>query len=200
MNTKSKTLMVLFAGLLCIGSLLTFYFLNSTKDFNQPARTFDELGGDFTLESYRGDVSLSEFKGKFGIMYFGYMSCAEVCPNSLMVMSFAMQKLEEAGIDNTYGLFVSVDPLRDTSDKMKEFTDYFHPRIIGLTGDADAVRKVSAQYGVYYDESDLSDSFMEYSVSHASRFYIVNANGDLVKTMSHTTTSNELAAQIKEIM
>ena len=189
--------------LLCIASiigLVGFYLTNTTKDFNQPIRSFDELGGDFTLSGFDGEISLSQYKGDVVVMYFGYMSCAEVCPNSMMVLTNALARLDKQGIKNAQGLFISVDPARDTPDKIKQFTDYFHPRITGLTGSQQQVKDVGALYGVYYDNDNLSESFMEYSVSHASQFYVLDTNGVLVTTMSHTTTPNELAAQIKELL
>lgn len=189
--------------LLCIASiigLVGFYLTNTTKDFNQPIKSFDELGGDFTLSGFDGEISLSQYKGDVVVMYFGYMSCAEVCPNSMMVLTNALARLDKQGIKNAQGLFISVDPARDTPDKIKQFTDYFHPRITGLTGSQQQVKDVGALYGVYYDNDNLSESFMEYSVSHASQFYVLDTNGDLVTTMSHTTTPNELAAQIKELL
>ena len=188
---------------ICVASiigLIGFYLINTTKDFSQPTKSFDELGGDFTLSGFDADVSLSQFQGDVVVLYFGYMSCAEVCPNSMMVLTNALSRLDKQGITNVQGLFISVDPVRDTPDKIKQFTDYFHERITGLTGSHQQVKAVGAQYGVYYDSSNLSESFMEYSVSHASQFYIIDKAGDLVTTMSHTTTPNELAAQIKELL
>jgi protein SCO1/2 len=189
--------------LVCVASiigLIVFYIATTTKDFNQPVKPLSELGGDFKLSGYNGDIALSQYKGDVVVMYFGYMSCAEVCPNSMMVLTNALSRLDKQGINNTQGLFVSVDPARDTPDKIKQFTDYFHPRITGLTGSHQQVKDVGALYGVYYDSTNLSESFMEYSVSHASQFYIIVKNGELATTMSHTTTPNELAAQIKELL
>ena len=189
--------------LVCVFSiigLITFYITTTTKDFNQPVKPFSELGGDFKLSGFNGDISLSQYKGDVVVMYFGYMSCAEVCPNSMMVLTNALSRLDKEGISNTHGLFISVDPARDTPDKIRQFTDYFHPRITGLTGSHQQIKDVGSLYGVYYDSTNLSESFMEYSVSHASQFYIIDKNGELAITMSHTTTPNELAAQIKELL
>ncbi|MBQ4812801.1 hypothetical protein A7985_02375 [Pseudoalteromonas luteoviolacea] len=196
---KSAYLHWIFS-LVGIIALVWFYLATTTKDFNETRKSFDELGGDFTLQSYAGPVSLSDYKGKIVVMYFGYLSCAEVCPNSLAVMTNAFMRLEKQGHDQVQGLLVSVDPARDTVEDMKEYTDYFHERITGLTGSIEQTKVVSAQYGVYYDDNNLEESFMEYSVAHASRFYIIDKQGNLITAMSHTTTPNELAAQIKELM
>ncbi|TMO68344.1 SCO family protein [Pseudoalteromonas aurantia] len=190
----------LLSCVLGVVGLVIFYLATTSKDFNQPKKTFAELGGDFTLQSSEGPVSLYDFKGQVVVMYFGYLSCAEVCPNSLAVLTGAMMRLEKSHPNAIQGLFVTVDPTRDTPAELEEYTAYFHDDILGLTGTVEQVKSVSGQYGVFYDNNNLSDSFMEYSVSHASRFYILDKSSKLITAMSHTTTPNELAAQIRELL
>lgn len=200
MQGKNLRRLFLLSCIVGIFGLVFFYVSTTSKDFNQPKKTFAELGGDFTLQSSEGPVSLYDFNGKVVVMYFGYLSCAEVCPNSLAVMTGAMIRLGDEHKEDLHGLFITVDPTRDTTDQLKEYTAYFHENITGLTGSVDDVKAVSGQYGVFYDNNNLAESFMEYSVSHASRFYILDKSGKLITAMSHTTTPNELAAQIRELL
>ncbi|PIE42780.1 MAG: electron transporter [Gammaproteobacteria bacterium] len=189
---------LIFVGLFFVLGLVVTYFATTTRDYSRPVKQFSELGGDFTLQSYQGEVSLSSYQGNVVVMYFGYTSCAEVCPESLSVMKRAMDRLEEEGIKNVQGVMISVDPSRDNVEALRKFTRHFNERIIGLTGTRQQIKAVGELYGVYYDDAKIRD--IKYSVEHASRFYIIDTQGNLVTAMSHTTTPNELAAQIRELI
>ena len=181
-------------------ALIGFYVSTTNKQLGQSSRTFDQLGGDFTLQSNLGPISLSDDLGKVVILYFGYLSCADVCPTSMGVLSGALHRLTPEQVDKTSGLMISLDPKRDDLENLQKFTAYFHANIKGVTGSVGSISEVANQYGVFFNDANTSGAREEYSVDHASRFYIIDKQGQLVTTMSHTTTSNELAAQIKELL
>jgi len=187
-------------GLLLLTALISFYQSTTTKNFGKSNRTFADLGGDFTLQSDKGAISLSDYSNDVVVLYFGYLSCADVCPTSMSVISNALNKLTESQVKHTQAIFISVDPDRDNTHDIEKFTRYFHDKIVGVTGSKNQIAKVSEQFGVYYNTDELEDSAMDYSVDHASRFYIINKQGELITAMSHSTTPNELAAQIKELL
>lgn len=187
-------------GMLILTVLISFYVSTTTNDLGQSSKAFSELGGDFTLESQQGNISLSDYSNQVVVLYFGYLSCADVCPTSMSVISNALSKLTESQVKHTQAIFISVDPDRDNTIDIEKFTRYFHKKIVGVTGSKEQIAKVSEQFGVYYNTDELESSVMDYSVDHASRFYIINKQGELVTAMSHSTTPNELAAQIKELL
>ena len=191
---------IIFASLIfAIIGLITLFSLTSKNEFGEKTNlSFDQLGGDFTLQSARGDISLSDFKGKAVVMYFGFMSCPEVCPNSLGVIKAAFKKLDANDIDNVQGLMISIDPKRDSLTSLEKFTQHFHPNITGITGDEDILEKTAKQYGAYF--SKIVDPKLDYLFEHVSRYYVIDKDGELVDAMRHSTTPNELVARLKTII
>lgn len=198
---NNKLLVSLIAiALLVIAILITALINTSDHPLVGVGGTDGELGGDFTLTTVKGDVSLSDFAGKVVVMYFGFLSCPEVCPNSMIVMQRTLNKLNENEQDQLQGLLVSIDPKRDSLQDLKDFTEYYHPKIMGMTGTVEQVDLVARNYGAFFEitESETPDS--EYAYRHSSRYYIINQQGELVDAMRHSTTPNELAARIKQII
>jgi len=174
--------------------------MNKDTDFGEKATNFSDLGGDFTLTSKDGAVSLSDFDQKVVVMYFGFLTCPEVCPNSMTVISTALSRLSEAQLASTQGILVSVDPTRDTPDKLEEYTEFYHSSLIGLTGSKDDIDRVTQQYGAYYDFTEIESVTADYGVEHSSRYYVIDKKGKLVTAMRHSTTPNELYTQILELL
>ncbi|MCW8983370.1 MAG: SCO family protein, partial [Gammaproteobacteria bacterium] len=99
-------------------------------------------GGGFTLQSVDGPVSLNDFKGKAVLIYFGYTWCPDICPTNLALMSAAFGDLEDKNpelMKQIQGIFISVDPERDSPERLKEYTNFFHENIIGITGTKDLI-------------------------------------------------------------
>ena len=189
-----------FAALIiAIGGLIALFTLTSKQEFGEKSpSSFKELGGDFTLQSAQGDVSLSDFKGQAVVMYFGFMSCPEVCPNSLAVIKAAFNKLEDEKLKQVHGLMISIDPERDSLQSLAAFTEHFHPQITGITGTSKALETAAKQYGAYFSKTD--DPKLGYLFEHVSRYYVIDKDGELVDAMRHSTTPNELAARLKTII
>ena len=90
-------------------------------------------GGDFTLQSSEGPLSLSELRGSVVLIFFGYTAFPSVCPISLATISHAFNKMNQNDLKRTKALFISLDPERDTVKILKQYTGYFHKNIVGLT-------------------------------------------------------------------
>ena len=195
--TKNPVRLVLALGAIAITGILTLYVSNSTVPVGEKVRQFKDLGGRFQLDSLNGKVDLEEYKGKVVVLYFGFLNCAEICPSSMAVISAALRKLPPDIYSETQAFFISLDPKRDDLKSLNEFAQYFDPHILGLTGTEEEINTLTKQYGVYFDLVDMESSDLAYTVDHASRFYIINPNGQLINAMSHTTTPIELAAGIK---
>lgn len=163
-------------------------------------RQFSELGGDFTLSSANGEVKLSNFRGKVVVLYFGFLSCPEVCPNSLGVIQSALGRLSKSELKQTQALLISVDPKRDTLEKLAEYANFYHPNIIGLTSDINTIDTVTKQYGAYYNYTEIEKANKDYGVEHSSRYYVIDQDGQLITAMRHSTTPNELYTQIRELL
>ena len=155
------------------------------------------VGGDFTLQSADGAVSLKDFRGKVGMIYFGYTSCPDICPTSLTMMSSAMKLLTPRETEQVYGIFISVDPERDTPANMKEYAGYFHPNFIGVTGTAEQVDEIARKYGAYYKKAEIEGS-MGYAVDHSSTIYVIDKQGRVVQQMVHGASPESIAMAIRK--
>ena len=163
-----------------------------------PPKTASEDAG-FTLESSEGAVSLSDFHGKVVLVYFGYASCPDICPTSLAYLGTALAQLDPAERAQAQGVFISVDPARDTPARLAEYGRFFHEEIIGLTGSEEEIAEVAARYGVIYRRIE-SDSAMGYSVDHSSVTYVVDREGRLVESLPHGTPSKTIADAIRRLL
>lgn len=159
-----------------------------------------DYGGDFTMQSDKGPVSLSDLKDKVVVIYFGFMNCKEACPVSVAKMRTAMKRLNDQEKAQVQGLFVSVDPERDNPKDLNAYIRNYHPSFIGLSDTEAVTDKVLKQYGVFSDLADYENGSVTYTVDHSSRFYMIDKNGKLLTTMSHSTTPAELVAKIRTML
>ena len=197
----NKVALGLIAGLgVFLAVLIGLFILTSDADLTEKPQQFSDLGGNFTLMSKDGSVSLDDFQGKVVVMYFGFLTCPEVCPQSMTVISSALARLNAEQLEQSQAILVSVDPNRDTPEKLAEYTRFYHSTLIGLTGTKDDIDRVTRQYGAYYDFSEIESVTEDYGVEHSSRYYVIDKQGGLVAAMRHSTTPNELYAQILELL
>ena len=199
MSTSSKWLLPSVISLALVSLGLLWLVINGEQNNSEKVSAPEELGGDFALKNIDGRVALSDFRGKVVVIYFGFLSCPEVCPASMSVLKRSMEKLSPEHLTNTQALLVSIDPQRDDFQALAEFTRFYHPNIQGITGSVDEVKAVTSQYGAFFEitESETVDS--AYAYRHSSRYYIVDQSGELVQSMRHSTTPNEIAARIQKI-
>ena len=137
------------------------------------------LGGDFTLTSEDGEeVSLSDSDGHYRTLYFGYAFCPDICPTDNQRAMAGLKRFEEDFPElgaKIQPLFVSVDPDRDTTEVLGEFTDAFHPRLLGMTGDEEQIAEIAERYGVYVS---LPEERGEgYLVGHSGITYLIDPAG-----------------------
>jgi protein SCO1/2 len=153
-------------------------------------------GGDFTLQSADGKVSLHDFEGRVVLVYFGYTYCPDVCPTSLAVMGEAIKLLDNEA--NVKGLLISFDPGRDTLDRLKSYAPFFHPEITGLTASAPQILEVSTRYGVYFKKVERDGK--DYLMDHTSRIYVIDQQGKLAGVVNHSATPQEVAERVRKLL
>ncbi len=167
---------------------------------SEPEGPYPGMGGDFTLQSNQGPVSLSDFRGKVVLIYFGYTSCPDICPTSLGALAAALKRLAPEEMARIQPLFISVDPERDTPDKIAEYARYFHPRMIGLTGSLEALRALADRYGAYFRKAEVTDSTLGYAVDHSSVIYVVDERGMLVDMIQHSGSPNAILERLRRVL
>lgn len=156
-------------------------------------------GGDFTLQGPDGPVALSSYRGKVVLVYFGYTFCPDICPTSLSILAQAFSGLTPKELEKTQGIFVSVDPERDTMEILKAYPPFFHPNIIGSTGTPDQVAEVARHYGASYMKQKPDSSGM-YSVDHSSFTYVITPDGKLSGALPHGAPAQQVIEKIRSLI
>lgn len=189
-----------FIILVLIAALIWVVFIwQPEKDHAtlMPDNAATATGGDFTLQSANGPVSLKDFRGKVVLLYFGYTWCPDICPTNLSMMSGALSQLNETERTRVQGIFISVDPQRDTLERLDSYTKYFHEAILGITGSAEAIRELANRYGVAYQKV-VQESATSYVIDHSSETYVVDPSGKLVERLPHAATPEEILTAVRK--
>lgn len=188
---------------LLLGALLAWMLLGwePTPDDAAPHRVLDlaqpPKGGDFTLTSAEGSVSLADFRGKVVLVYFGYTWCPDICPLNLSYLTLALNELEPEERERVQVLFISVDPERDTPERLREYTAYFAPDFLGLTGTPEQLAEAAGLYGAAYRRGEEGSSAMGYSVDHSAYTYLLDPSGRLTQTLDHATPPEDIVTAIR---
>ena len=156
-------------------------------------------GGDFTLQSADGPVALADLRGKVVLIYFGYASCPDVCPTSLALTAQGLALLGPEELKRVQVLFISVDPARDTPQKLKEYAAHFHPGITGVTGTPEAVADVARRYGAAFRLQKV-ESAAGYVVDHSSFTSVVAPDGKLVEQLPHGALPAEITTVVRRTL
>jgi len=160
----------------------------------------DQFSADFTLVDQNGAVVRDDdLKGRVAIVYFGFASCPDVCPLALGRLSAALNALKPGELGRVAPLFITVDPDRDTPEKLKAFLA-FDDRLIGLTGERAAVEAVKANFKVYAEPEASVDSALGYTMQHTSFFYLVDRKGAPKFALEDTLTPDEIADAIRRML
>lgn len=157
------------------------------------------VGGGFTLNSAIGEVTLKDFHGKVVLIYFGYSWCPDICPTNLAYMGAAFKKLDRSELELVQGIFVSVDPERDSIEHLKEYSAFFGSKILGVTGQRAMLDDLVRRYGAAYQITAL-DSAVGYVVDHTSETYLVDTKGNLKKALPHATDPADIAEEIRRLL
>jgi len=134
------------------------------------------VGGPFQLTDDHGrSVTDANYRGRWMLVYFGYMNCPDACPLTLQKMAAALQDLGPLA-DHVTPLFITVDPARDTPRQLSSYLENFYPRIVGLTGSRQQIANVAKAYRVYY-APDAPEKSGAYVVGHSSFLYLTDPDG-----------------------
>ena len=140
------------------------------------------VGGNFKLTDHHGKgFELSQLRGKIVMLFFGYTHCPDVCPTELASLARLLKQLDPADADKVQGLFVSVDPSRDTPEILSQYVPYFHTDLIGLTGSDEAVNKVMDSYRVKRIVQKNKRTDDNYFVDHSANLFIIDETGKLAQ-------------------
>ncbi len=168
---------------------------------------FDDLQpvGELRGTTHNGtSFDLADLKGKLVLVFFGYTFCPDVCPMTLADVSGAMRIIadEDAkAAESLAALFVTIDPERDTVERLAQYVPAFHPDILGIVVEPSALEEVKSSFGVYAAKSEANvSSEAGYLMDHTAGIYVVDREGNLLALFSHDTPADVLAADLKVLL
>lgn len=169
--------------------------------WNGTAYGFPRPIESFTLTDTTGKpLSLDDLQGKPVLLYFGYTNCPDFCPATLTDFQRVKQELGDRGDDVAY-VMVTVDPERDTPDRLKEYLDFFDPSFIGMTGTEDEIVTARQAFGVSSKpEGATPQSEDAYQVGHSTQTYLLNQQGELVLEYAWGADTSGIAEDLDHML
>ena len=133
-------------------------------------------------------------------LFFGFTYCPDICPTTLTTLAAALDDLQIAGV-NTNSLrivFVTVDPLRDTPEQLKQYLSLFDANVTGLTGTPENIRATLKQFGIYAKKIDRGDG--EYLYDHSAAVFLYRGDGQFKGTIVHNERFAFIVEKLKSIL
>lgn len=185
-----------------VAVIATVFAVYSQMDRQNTARNkLDDslqFGGDFQMVDDEGTpVSQKDILGKPTVMFFGFTYCPDVCPTTLANLSDLMERLGDDA-DRMNFVFVSVDPERDTPEKMHDYLSYFDKRIRGFTGTPEQLASMAKGYGVYYKKVPLDGG--SYTMDHTASVYLLDSQGSFVGTISFQESQDVALGKLQHLL
>ena len=156
-----------------------------------PEIVLDRLDGN----SFR----LSKMRGSVVLLFFGYTSCPDVCPTTLAELKLALAELDEEDAAQVKVLFVTVDPERDTPQRVQEYIDHFNPAFIGLSGSQVDLERIWTVYGVYREIVE-GTSAAGYILNHTARVTLIDQQGNMRVSFGFDTPVEDIVHDLKLIL
>ncbi len=157
------------------------------------------IGGPFELVNSSGDtVRWSDFEGKYRMVYFGYTWCPDVCPFDLNRMMLGYRQWSEENPElagDVQPIFITIDPERDTPEKMAEYTANFGENLLGLTGSPEAIAEAATNFSVFYSRGE-EDENVGYLMQHSNAVYLMGRKGEPIALLPVDESAEGVAAQL----
>ena len=198
---QKRSLLKLLIGSTLLAAMLTMATGCSNKkaDFSSVDITGADYGKDFELTDHNGQVRhIADFKGKVTVIFFGYTQCPDVCPTSMQELAEVKQMLGADG-DKLQGLFVSLDPERDTPEVLKAYMENFDPTFLALYTTPDKLSEVARDFKVYYKKVP-GKTPTSYTLDHSAGSYVYDTQGRLRLYSRYGSGAKSLADDIRLLL
>lgn len=193
-----KLKVVLPTVVVMLGLAVGVYFFRP-HTFHGTVIQSPEPSFDFKLKGIDGDVSLSDYRGKLVLIYFGYTFCPDICPATLANVGQALRNLGENKASEVQTIMVSLDPERDTPEKLAGYVTHFHPSFIGITGTEQDIAQVTSLYGIFYQVQPGSDA-TGYLIDHTATLLVIDREGYLKLVFPFGVTVDEIADDLEYML
>ena len=191
MNRRVLVFILLVFGVVVLVGLGVTWYKSVHPSFSGSMISPPQPASDFSLTDQAGStVNLSDFRGKYVLLFFGYTNCTSECP---LTMGFLKQMHDKLGLlaDQTQVIMVSTDPMRDTPAALGAFLSHFDPSFIGLTGSEEALQSVWSSYGVTVEDN---------GETHSSYTYLIDPQGNLIATYPLLQNADGITSDLRNLL
>ena len=197
---KRNTLKKIVLGALWVGAAGIFSACSpKSPKFQGVDLTGAEYGRDLPLaDQYGKERSIKDFAGKAVVVFFGYTQCPDVCPTSMSELAEVKRSLGADG-DKLQGIFVTVDPERDTPEMLKGYMASFDPSFIALRGTPEQLVAVAKDFKIYFKRVD-GKTPTSYTMDHSAGSYVYDTKGRLRVYHRYGAGAQSLAADVRALL
>jgi protein SCO1 len=194
-----QTFLSLWRGLVVLCAALLLACTPDAPKFNTTDITGAPFAKTLALTDHTGKPqTLENFKGKVVLVSFGFTHCPDVCPTTLANWAEAIKQLGDAGKD-VQGLFVTVDPERDTPALLSQYVPAFNPTFLGLLGNAEQTKAAATEFKVIYQKA-AGATPETYTVDHSTATYVFDRAGRVRLMATHNTPVSALTSDLKVLL
>ncbi len=197
---KKALITALVVSLLVLAIVLADYLIQLGRSEGKvPPGTESQIGGTFSLVDQSGKpVTNQDYSDRYKLIFFGFTHCPDVCPTTLSRMSQTLKQLGPLA-DKLYPLFITVDPERDTPERLNQYSQAFDPRIVYLTGAPDEIARVLLAWKATRAKIASSEGLEtrnDYSMSHSSVLYLMTGDDRLAASYNWEIPPEKMAESI----
>lgn len=186
-----KNMFLIFSGVILLGAL-TFSYLKTQKESQFNPFTVN-------LNSPVKKITLRELnKDKIVLMYFGFLSCPDACPTTLSTIGAVFKDLPQEVLEKISFVFVDLDPERDSILRLKEYSAYFHPRILPVTLPLVELDLFTRYFGIAFMKVPLKSS-MGYTIDHSTDIIVLSPEGKILDPIHHGSPKIVITNTIKKL-
>jgi len=153
------------------------------------------------VDHHENPFGAARLNGRWTFVFFGFTHCPDVCPTTLFTLNEVVRQLEDLPEDKRPAvLMVSVDPNRDTPEKLASYVPYFNPDFLGLTGDMPQILSLTKAMGVAFTYTPREDGAEGYAVDHTASLFLLDPNGRLAAIFGTPHAAGEIAGDYRIIL
>ncbi|MDJ0756270.1 MAG: SCO family protein [Ardenticatenaceae bacterium] len=200
-NPTRKRILQLIVGALALALGLYVGWLGmrlfaAPPEFNGMVIQSPEQLSDFTLTAHTGEtVNLYDYRGQVVLLYYGYTFCPDICPATMAELKTARASLGNQA-DDVQVIMVTVDPERDTAEKLAEYMAFFDPTFLGLTGTDEEIMAATAPYGIFYQKQEVEGS-SGYLMDHTAAVLVIDREGYLRMLYPFGVTGEDIGSDLE---
>ncbi len=152
------------------------------------------------MNSPERSINLKDIKkDKITLLYFGFLACPDVCPTTLSTMTALFKNMPEEKLRRINFVFVTLDPERDTMDKMKTYVSHFHPKIIPVVIPLENLELFTQYFGIAFMKVPLK-SQMGYTIDHSTQIVVLSPEGKILTPILHSYSKPLMISQINQLL